>query len=207
MLSCTLDRDRDWREWEYPRAARLLDVYDATALVVETRDGGGVLRYYDIDMGRGTDIRLGDPAVEIARAGFSPDGRVVVLAASGTGSSRRSLIGIGIPTRVIELRPLGFSARDVDMADDRYGLAVGETAHDMAETRDGGINWLRIESIGLDGDPRRFQLFAADGAAQRNFPTPSRIGSDVQCSPSMCRVGRRLVHTWDRTVEIVPAMP
>ena len=206
LVGCTLDRDRDWREWEYPTRARLLDVYDAAALVLEPRDGNNVLRYYDIDMGRGIDIRLDDPAAEIARAGFAPDGRIVVLATAGSGTGRRSLVGVAAPGSTLDLHVLGFYARDVDFADARFGLAVGETAADIAESHDGGVTWLRIEDIGMDGTPRALRLFAPEAPRHVSDPPP-RTGTEVRCTPALCRIGTRMVHTWDRSVEIVPPLP
>ncbi len=203
--ACTLDRDRDWREWQYPRRGRLIDVFDATALVLENREGGAQLRYYDIDMGRGVDVQLDDPTVEIARAGFLSDGRILVLATAGGGRAHRSLVGIGQAGRILDLRPVGFFVRDLDFADANLGLAVGENAGDVAETRDGGITWLRVEGVAIDGDPHAFALFP---------PTPSdahvpvqRVGTEVRCSPALCLAGTHLVHTWDRSVEVVPLMP
>ena len=203
LLACTLDRDRDWRVWEYPHPARLLDVFDATALVLETHDGAPQLRFYDIDNAHAIDVRLDDPTVDIARAGFAPDGRIVVLANAGTAHSRRSLVGIGAPGTTIGLRAIGFYVRDLDLADSRSGLAAGENAHDVAETRDGGLTWLRVDTVAVDGDPRAFALF--DDAAPSSGP--GRIGTEVHCTNMLCRAGAHLVHTWDRTVEIVPPMP
>jgi hypothetical protein len=206
LVACTLDRERDWREWEYPTRAHLVDVYDAAALVSETRDAAPALRYYDIDMARAIDVRIDDPAAEVDRAGFAADGRIVVLAHSGLRAGRRSLVGIAPPGSSIDINPLGFYARDVDFADNRFGLAVGETASDIAETHDGGITWLRVESVGVDADPHAVRLFAPEPPRHTTDPV-ARIGSAVNCTPTICRVNGRLVHTWDRSVEIVPPLP
>jgi hypothetical protein len=151
-------------------------------------------------------VRLDDPTAEIARAGFTRDGHIVVLAHAGGGRTRRSLIGIGTPGRTIDLRPVGFYVHDLDFADLRMGLAAGETAVDLAETRDGGLTWLHVDGVALDGDPRSFPLFPPASEDSRT-PVVGRLGTDVHCSPTLCVVGTHVVHTWDRTAELVPPMP
>jgi hypothetical protein len=205
--ACTLDRERGWREWEYPGTATVLDVFESYALISEVRNGASLLLLYSIDAARMAVVPLSDPAVEIARAGFAPDGRIVVLAHSGPPHARRSHAGVARMGTTVVLRPLGFFAQDVAMADGQHGLAVGATANDVAETSDGGLNWLPTV-VTVDGDPARVSLVederdrdpaAWDGRVRRN-------GERVQCSPLACRVPGRLVHWWGDGYEVMPAM-
>lgn len=206
---CTLDRERGWREWEYPGTATLLDVYDSYALFAESREDNVVLRLYAIDAARSWEVPVSDPTVEIARAGFAHDGRIVVLAHAGPSRSRRSMVGVARPGTAVVLRPLGFFALDVAMADDRHGLAVGTTAGEIAVTHDGGFSWQPVRPM-LDGDPATVTLnqerTEQRSVVPRRGERIERIGTLVQCSPVLCRAAGRLVHWWIEPPETFPAM-
>jgi hypothetical protein len=147
---------------------------------------------------------ISDPAAQVDRVGFDAEGRIVVLAHSGTGAERRSMIGVARANEPMVLRALTFVVNDVMMADADRGLAVGATLRDVAETHDGGGSWSRVEDPAFDGDPASLSLGAPNDPSDEPV---HRAGAWVECSPTVCRVGEHLVHRWDATGEVVPPLP
>ena len=201
-LGCTLDRERDWREWQYPRSATLVDVYDQFALFSEAREATTVLKLYEIDAARVRNMPLSDTTVAIERAGFTPDGRVLVLGSAGGDRERSSQVGVGAVGDLIVLRPVGFYAQDAVMVDSQRGFAIGLNAANLAQTVDGGLTWTHVD-VAVDGDPAQISLAPDEETVSDHV---LRNGDRLDCSSLACRVVGRLVHRWATSIEVVPAM-
>lgn len=201
--ACTWDADRGWHEWSYDGEARVLDRHGQFALLSVRHEETVNVVVYDVDNARAQSVLLSDPAAEVQRAGFTPDGDLAVLARLGTGASMRSAAGVGPADAPIVLRSLRIEGTDLAFSDRRRGMVIGRHAGEVMVTEDAAAHW-ESARVPVDGDLARV-TFPDDPS-----PAPpdgvERNGSRIQCNVFACVAGRRVVHRWGEPVSGIVAV-
>jgi hypothetical protein len=140
-----------------------------------------VLRNADNDAD-GRAIQLDTPGAVLVSASFASGGVLAGIAVRGN----ERFVAIGTPDRPLALRALPSSAERVAFADPTRGIASGRDLSHVWVTTDGARTWSRL-SPPIDGDASGVALALEE---PRDVPGAR---SSVECDPTTCVVGERLV--------------
>nr|MBK7070102.1 hypothetical protein [Deltaproteobacteria bacterium] len=171
VVGCTFTPERSWREWRYPGAGDLLDVYDGVALIAQSSPSGvlDVVRY-DIDQGSARVLTLPEPTARWRRAGFTRSGMLVGLVRTGTAERPGTSWVRGPLSGPFTMEALPMEADDLGVEGD-LGLCVGASGAAVVSP----LGWSR----GVQMPPGTLR-----GAA--TGPGVGRAGERVRCEAGQC---------------------
>lgn len=171
VVACTFTPEREWREWRFPGAGELLDVYDGVALLARTSAAGDAdVVSYDIDQGRAATLRLPEPTARWRRAGFTRSGMVVGLVRTGTAERPRSAWVRGPIGGALTMEALPMDADDLGVEGD-LAVCVGADGAAVVST----IGWSR----GVEMPPGTLRPNASGTGVRR-------AGERVRCASGQC---------------------
>lgn len=171
VVGCTFTPERSWREWRYPGAGDLLDVYDGVALIAHSSASGvlDVVRY-DIDQGTARVLTLPEPTARWRRAGFTRSGMLVGLVRTGTAERPGTSWVRGPLSGPFTMEALPMEADDLGVEGD-LGVCVGASGAAVVSP----LGWSR----GVQMPPGTLR-----GAA--TGPGVGRAGERVRCEAGRC---------------------